>query len=91
VAAVWLVAAGCRNARRRELVLQASAMAVVVALVVLAQAVPHDEARVLLAAGWVAHGGWDLWHLRRDAVAARSYAQWCGVLDVLVGVQLLMG
>jgi hypothetical protein len=36
------------------------------------------------------HGVWDFVHLRADKVVARSYAEWCGVLDVLVAAQLVL-
>lgn len=44
---------------------------------------------VVVAAGWFLHGVWDFVHLARDAVVARSFAEWCGVIDVLLAVQLL--
>ena len=53
--------------------------------------VAPEVARYVLAAGWFGHGVWDLVHLRRDAVVSRSYAEWCGVLDVLIAAELLLG
>jgi hypothetical protein len=44
----------------------------------------------LVAAGWLTHAAWDVVHLRRDAVIARSFAEWCAVVDVLVAVQLVV-
>lgn len=49
-----------------------------------------DVARWVLAAGWLGHGAWDLVHLRRREVVSRSYAEWCGALDVLVALQLVL-
>ena len=49
-----------------------------------------DAARYLVAAGWLAHAGWDAVHLVRDRVVSRSYAEWCGVLDVLVAVGIVV-
>jgi hypothetical protein len=63
--------------------------AVVVALAGLA--VDPDLGRHLVAAGWFLHGVWDLVHLRADKVVARSYAEWCGVVDVLIAAQLVLG
>ncbi|MEU4546625.1 hypothetical protein [Nonomuraea dietziae] len=51
--------------------------------------VDPDLGRYLVAAGWLFHGVWDLVHLKLDKVVARSYAEWCGVLDVLIAVQLV--
>jgi hypothetical protein len=47
-----------------------------------------DLGRYLVAAGWFLHGVWDFVHLRADKVVARSYAEWCGVLDVLIAAEL---
>jgi hypothetical protein len=47
--------------------------------------------RYLVAAGWFLHGVWDLVHLRTDTVVSRSYAEWCGVLDVLIAAELFFG
>ncbi|SDP34649.1 hypothetical protein SAMN04487981_120149 [Streptomyces sp. cf386] len=52
-------------------------------------AVDPDLGRYLLAAGWFFHGVWDFVHLWLDKVVARTFAEWCGVIDVLVAVQLL--
>ncbi|MDO0917178.1 hypothetical protein QQM39_42165 [Streptomyces sp. DT2A-34] len=52
-------------------------------------AVDPDLGRYLVAAGWFFHGVWDFVHLRLDKVVSRTFAEWCGVIDVLVAVQLL--
>jgi hypothetical protein len=44
----------------------------------------------LVAAGWLGHGVWDFVHLKLDRAVARSYAEWCGVVDVLTAAQLLL-
>jgi hypothetical protein len=44
----------------------------------------------LVAAGWFFHGVWDYVHLRLDKVVSRSYAEWCGVLDILIAAQLVL-
>ncbi|MGQ0574969.1 MAG: hypothetical protein ACT4RN_12290 [Pseudonocardia sp.] len=44
----------------------------------------------MAGAGWLAHGIWDFAHLRADTVVSRSYAEWCGVVDVLVAVGLVV-
>lgn len=51
--------------------------------------VDPDLGRYLLAVGWFCHGIWDFVHLRLDKVVSRTFAEWCGVIDVLVAVQLL--
>lgn len=89
VIAGCVVVAGLLANGGRELLLQTSAMVLWFALVLGARAAAPDTSQMLLALGWIAHGGWDLWHLRRNKVASRTYAQWCGVFDVLMGVQLV--
>ena len=44
---------------------------------------------VLVAAGLIAHALWDAWHLRTGKVVTGSYAEWCGVVDVILGVVVL--
>jgi hypothetical protein len=51
--------------------------------------VDPDLGRYLVAAGWFGHGIWDFVHLKLDKVVARSYAEWCGVLDVLIAAELV--
>lgn len=48
-----------------------------------------EVGRYMVAAGWFAHGLWDLAHLRMNKVVSRSYAEWCGTLDVLVAAGLI--
>jgi hypothetical protein len=36
------------------------------------------------------HAAWDAHHYLRDRVVARSYAEFCGVLDLLVGAAILV-
>ena len=48
-----------------------------------------DLGRYVVAAGWFGHGIWDFVHLKLDKVVARSYAEWCGVLDVLIAAELV--
>jgi hypothetical protein len=51
--------------------------------------VDPDLGRYLVAAGWFLHGVWDLVHFKLDKVVARSYAMWCGILDVGIAIELL--
>jgi hypothetical protein len=59
------------------------------ALALAGLAVDPDLGRYLVAAGWFLHGIWDFVHLRADKVVACSYAEWCGVVDVLIAVELV--
>ena len=43
----------------------------------------------LVGAGWFVHAGWDYWHHRRNEVVPRAFAEWCGVLDAVIGVTVI--
>ena len=49
-----------------------------------------DVGRYVIAAGWFAHGLWDLAHLRADSGVARTGAEWCAVVDIAIAVQLVV-
>lgn len=70
--------------------IQALGMLAFGALALTALLVDPVLGRHLVAAGWFLHGIWDFAHLRKDAVVSRSYAKWCGTLDLLVAVQLVL-
>ncbi len=59
------------------------------ALAAAALAVEGDLAGYLVGAGWLAHAGWDAWHHRRAEVVPRGYAEWCGVVDLVLGVTII--
>lgn len=80
-----------RRPGRAELRVQLAGLALFSGLALVGLTVAPETARYVLAAGWLGHGIWDLVHLRRDAVVSRSYAEWCGVLDVLIAAELLLG
>ncbi|WP_106400247.1 hypothetical protein [Actinocorallia populi] len=77
-----------RNSRTFRI--QAFGMLAFGALALTALLVEPALGRHLVAAGWFLHGFWDFAHLRKDAVVARSYAKWCGTLDILVAAQLVL-
>ncbi|GAB3824929.1 hypothetical protein ACFPIJ_63880 [Dactylosporangium cerinum] len=92
VLAVALIAVGLFGGqlRRRGLpALQSPASLVFLAVGVAALSVPTDVGRYLVAAGLLAHAAWDAAHWRADAVVARSFAEWCGVLDLTLAVGIL--
>ena len=63
--------------------------------VVLALAVPTSIGQYVAGAAWLAHAGWDVVHhsdlSRHDAVGVvpRGYAEFCIVIDLLVGASLI--
>lgn len=74
-----------------DLRLQALGMAGFGALALAGYLAGADVARYVVGAAWVLHGVWDVVHLVRDRVVSRSYALWCGILDILVGAGLWIG
>jgi hypothetical protein len=70
--------------------LQTPVALVLVGLGVLALRVPPEVATAVVAAGLIGHAAWDLVQWRADAVIARSFAEWCGVYDLVLGVGLLL-
>jgi hypothetical protein len=70
--------------------LQIPVALVLTGLAVLALRVPPAAAAILVAAGLIGHAVWDLVQWRADAVIARSFAEWCGVFDLVLGVGLLL-
>jgi hypothetical protein len=47
--------------------------------------VDADLGGFLVAIAFLGHVAWDAYHYLRDRVVARSYAEWCAVVDLLVG------
>lgn len=70
--------------------LQTAGMVLFGGIALAAFAVHPDVARYIVAAGWLGHAAWDAVHLARNRVVARSYAEACGVLDILVGSALIL-
>jgi hypothetical protein len=85
---VWSAASGQLH-KPGMLRVQALGMVGFGALALVGLAVDPDLGRYVVAAGWFLHGIWDFVHLRLDKVVSRSYAEWCGVIDVLVAAELV--
>jgi hypothetical protein len=45
---------------------------------------------LLIGLGFLAHGGWDAYYFRQNKVVHRPYAEFCGVLDAMVGPALIV-
>ncbi len=92
VAAVgFLVVGAARGLLRRPggLPLQAVGMLVFGAGMLAALYVQPVLGGMLVAVGLLGHGAWDAFHLVKNRVVARSYAEFCAVLDLLVGAAVL--
>lgn len=85
---IWsLVDGRVRDARFRR---QLYGMLAWSGLAALALTAAPGWARVLVGLGWIGHAVWDYWHLRRREVVSASYAEACGVLDLLIGVGVVV-
>lgn len=85
---VWGTARGDLGARRWLTAQTAGVLGFAVVAVGAAAADPA-VARYVLAAGWLAHAGWDLVHHHADRVVPRWYAEFCMVCDLLIAGALL--
>jgi hypothetical protein len=85
---VW--SAVCGLLRRSESVrIQMLGMIGFIALSLVGLAIDPGVGLYVVAAGWFLHGVWDFVHLSNDKVVVRSYAEWCGVVDVLIAAELV--
>ncbi|MFI9531284.1 hypothetical protein [Micromonospora rosaria] len=88
LAAVGVVRVGLRPAW--SLPLQAAAMLVLGAAALLAVRADHVTGGIVVSVALFAHAAWDVWHHRTGRVVPRTLAEFCGVLDVLLGVGVLV-
>jgi hypothetical protein len=88
LAAYGLIRGAARPAE--GLPLQAIAMAVVGAMAAAALVRGGDAGAYLVAAGLLGHAAWDVHHHRRNRVVVRSMAEFCGVLDTLLAVAIVV-
>ena len=70
--------------------MQTAALVVLAAVVFSAVSVGSPWAGLLISAALLAHAGWDVYHHRVDRVVARSMAEFCGVLDTLLALTVLV-
>ncbi|WP_049566097.1 hypothetical protein [Nonomuraea sp. SBT364] len=92
IALVVLVWAGVDGQLRRDGTFRVQALGMLLfgGLALAGLAVDPELARYLVAAGWFFHGVWDFVHLKLDKVVARSFAEWCGVVDIMIAAQLVL-
>lgn len=92
IAALAFLALGAARGRLRgpnSIPLQAAAMLVFGATMLVALYVEPVLGGTLVAIGLLGHGAWDTVHYVRNRVVTRSYAEFCAVLDFLVGAAVL--
>lgn len=86
--AVGLVAGPLRRPGPARL--QAPAALLFAGAGLLALVCPPDLVPYIVASGLLGHAAWDGYHWFADRIVARSFAEWCGVLDATLGVGILL-
>jgi hypothetical protein len=91
-ALVFLVLGVVRGQLRKPsgLPLQTIAMLGFSAIALLALYATPTLGRYLVAAALIGHAAWDAVHFRLNRVVARSYAEFCAVVDLLLGAAILL-
>lgn len=74
---------------RRLLWLQTAALFVFGTMALVALDMSPDTARYVIAAGFLAHGLWDLAHFAANRVVPRQWSEFCGLLDLGAGSAML--
>ena len=90
-ALVFVVVGALRGQLRRPggLTLQAAGMLGFGVVALMALYVEPFLGGYLVAFALLGHAAWDAYHYLRDRVVARSYAEWCAVIDLLTGAAIL--
>lgn len=90
LASLLFLVVGLARGRRGGLALQAAGMLVFGAGMLAALSVAPETGAYLVAAGLIGHAGWDAYHYLKDRVVARSYAEFCAALDLVLGAAILI-
>jgi hypothetical protein len=93
LAALVFVALGVARGRQRVpggLSLQSAGMLGFGAIALAALYVDTVLGACLVAFALFGHAAWDAFHYLRDRVVARSYAEFCGIVDLLLGAAILL-
>jgi hypothetical protein len=91
-ALVLLVLGAARGQLRRPggLTLQAAGMLGFGAIALVTLYVDTVLGAYLVAFALLGHAVWDAFHYLRDRVVARSYAEFCGIVDLVLGAAILL-
>jgi hypothetical protein len=73
----------------RLLALQIVGLLGYLVLVMVGSSVDAEVARYVIGAGWLAHSVWDIAHHRMNKVVPRGYAEWCAVVDAVIGLTII--
>jgi hypothetical protein len=92
-ALVFFVVGAARGGLRKPggLALQTVGVLAFGSVVLAALYVDADLGGYLVAFVLLGHAAWDAFHYLRDRVVARSYAEWCAVVDLVAGAAIIVG
>jgi hypothetical protein len=93
VAALVFLVVGVAHGQLRKpggLALQTVGVLAFGSIVLVALYVDPDLGGYLVAFALLGHAAWDAFHYLRNRVVARSYAEWCAVVDLLLGAAILL-
>lgn len=91
--AVFFLVVGVMRGQLREpggLPLQAAGVLAFGATALAALYVAPELGAYLVALALLGHAAWDAYHYLRDRVVTRSYAEFCGIADLLLGAAILL-
>ncbi|MBM0278990.1 hypothetical protein [Micromonospora tarensis] len=86
---VW-AAVRHRCAPTRTMSVQTAGMLAFGAITLLTATTQPQVGTAVAGVGFLAHGLWDAYHYRADLVVSRSWAQFCAVVDLGVGLALVV-
>lgn len=86
----WWATARRRATDVRVFSLQSAGMLGFGALTLLGAAVAPRLGVAVAGVGFLAHAAWDAYHFAVDRVVHRTWSEFCGVVDLVVGVALLV-
>ena len=91
-AAVFLVVGVARGQSRKPggLTLQTAGVLAFGSTALAALFLAPELGAYVVAFALLGHAAWDAYHYLRDRVVARSYAEFCGVLNLLIGAAILV-
>ncbi|MEW1587238.1 hypothetical protein AB0283_17600 [Micromonospora vinacea] len=88
---LWVWAATRRRfSPTRTFPVQTAGMMVFGAITLLTVATQPQVGTAVAGVGFLAHGIWDAYHYRAKLVVTRSWAQFCAIVDLGVGIALLI-
>jgi hypothetical protein len=86
---VW-AATRRRSSPTRTFSVQTAGMMVFGAITLLTATTQPQVGTAVAGVGFLAHGIWDAYHYRVNLVVTRSWAQFCAIVDVGVGIALII-